>query len=144
MAPEMSPKRLLGLSWALLGLSCAILGLSWGCLGLSWGLSWAVLSTLEAALASLGAVLGRLGFSWGCLGLSWSCFGSESHLTNIPKNRNFEDPFAIPVWLRFRALWVSLGSLLGPPEALLGGLWTPKTLKNMFFSGFCKCSVLGL
>ena len=27
-----------------------------------------------------------------------------------------------------------LGSLLGPIEALLGGLWTPKTLKNLRFS----------
>ena len=26
-----------------------------------------------------------------------------------------------------------LGSLLGPLEALLGGLWTPKTLKNQWF-----------
>ena len=26
-----------------------------------------------------------------------------------------------------------LGSHLGPPEALLGGLWTPKTLKNQWF-----------
>ena len=26
-----------------------------------------------------------------------------------------------------------LGSLLGPLEALLGGLWTPKTLKNKLF-----------
>jgi hypothetical protein len=25
---------------------------------------------------------------------------------------------------------VLLGGLLGLPEALLGGLWTPKTLKN--------------
>ena len=30
----------------------------------------------------------------------------------------------------FGALWVPLGSLLGPLEALLGGLWTQKTLKN--------------
>ena len=26
-----------------------------------------------------------------------------------------------------------LGGLLGFPEALLGGLWTPKTLKNQLF-----------
>ena len=26
-----------------------------------------------------------------------------------------------------------LGSLLGPPKAFLGGLWTPKTLKNKWF-----------
>ena len=29
-----------------------------------------------------------------------------------------------------------LGSLLGPLEALLGGLWTPKTCKNCKF--FCQ------
>ena len=28
---------------------------------------------------------------------------------------------------------MSLGSRLGPPKALLGGLWTPKTLKNQWF-----------
>ena len=33
----------------------------------------------------------------------------------------------------FGALWVPLGSRLGPLEALLGGLWTPKTLKNLMF-----------
>ena len=26
-----------------------------------------------------------------------------------------------------------LGSLLGPPKAFLGGLWTPKTMKNIWF-----------
>ena len=26
-----------------------------------------------------------------------------------------------------------LGSLLGPPKALLGGLWTPKTFKHLMF-----------
>ena len=32
-----------------------------------------------------------------------------------------------------------LGSLLGPPKALLGGLWTPKTLKNFrFFKVFAN------
>ena len=30
-----------------------------------------------------------------------------------------------------------LGSLLGPPKAFLGGLWTPKTLKNnLYFKVF--------
>ena len=32
------------------------------------------------------------------------------------------------------ALQVTLGSLLGLPKALLGGLWTPKTLKNLMMS----------
>ena len=33
----------------------------------------------------------------------------------------------------FGAPWVPLGNLLGPLEALLGGLWTPKTLKKCRF-----------
>ena len=37
------------------------------------------------------------------------------------------------------ALQVPLGSLLGLPKALLGGLWTSKTLKNCrFFKVFRK------
>ena len=37
------------------------------------------------------------------------------------------------------ALQVPLGSLLGLPEPLLGGLWTPKTLQNWrFFMVFGK------
>ena len=47
-----------------------------------------------------------------------------------PKIDNFVVHFRIPFLLGFGALWVPLGSLLGPPKALLGGLWTPKTLKN--------------
>ena len=39
--------------------------------------------------------------------------------------------FWIPFFGGFGALWVPLGSPLGPPEALLGGLWTPKTFKNL-------------
>jgi hypothetical protein len=33
----------------------------------------------------------------------------------------------------FGALWVLLGRLLEPLEALLGGLWTPKTLNTLWF-----------
>ena len=37
-----------------------------------------------------------------------------------------------------------LGSRLGPPKALLGGLWTPKTLKNLgFFKVFGSFGVVG-
>ena len=36
----------------------------------------------------------------------------------------------IPFFRSVGALWVPLGSPLGPLEALLGGLWTPKTLKT--------------
>ena len=35
--------------------------------------------------------------------------------------------------LGFGALWVPLGSLLGPLEALLGGLWTQKRVKTTGF-----------
>ena len=39
----------------------------------------------------------------------------------------------------FGALELPFGSLEGPLEAVLGGLWTPKTLKNiMFFKVFHK------
>ena len=41
------------------------------------------------------------------------------------------------------ALWVPLRSFLRPPNALFGGLWTPKTLKNLwFFEVFAKASLL--
>ena len=36
-----------------------------------------------------------------------------------------------------------LGSRLGPPKALLGGLWTPKTLKNNGFLRFLQMQVFG-
>ena len=42
-------------------------------------------------------------------------------------------PLLDPFFLRFGALWVPLGSLLGPLEALLGGLWTQKPLKTVRF-----------
>ena len=57
----------------------------------------------------------------------------------------FWDPAWVPKWVKkllifgfnfrlffgaFGAPWVPLGSLLGPLEAFLGGLWTPKTLKQ--------------
>ena len=68
----------------------------------------------------------------------WSSFGSQNGPQNCPKMgptiAKFGVHFWIPFFGGFGALWVPLGSLLGPLEALLGGLWTPKTLKN---SGFC-------
>ena len=42
------------------------------------------------------------------------------------------------------ALWVSLGSLLGHLEALLGGLWTQKRVKNTCFLMVLKRLFLGL
>ena len=63
-------------------------------------------------------------------------FWSQLWLQNGPQNGrqidNFGVHFWIPFLLGFGALWVPLGSLLGHPKALLGGLWTPKTLKNVF------------
>ena len=55
--------------------------------------------------------------------------------------------FWIPFLLGFGALWVPLGSLLGPPKALLGGSCTPKTFKNWrFFKVFANAtfSVFGV
>ena len=51
----------------------------------------------------------------------------------LVKNFIFWFYFWIPFYGGFEALWVPLGSLLGPLEALWGGLWIPKTLKNLCF-----------
>ena len=48
----------------------------------------------------------------------------------VQKLLNLGSIFGSLFFKGFGALWVPLGSLLGPLEALLGGLWTPKTLKN--------------
>ena len=44
----------------------------------------------------------------------------------------------------FGALWVPLGSLLGPLEALLGGLWTQKRVKTKRFLRVLKRQFFGL
>ena len=46
--------------------------------------------------------------------------------------------------LGFGALWVPLGSLLGPLEALLGGLWTQKRVKTIGFLRVMKRVFFGL
>ena len=46
--------------------------------------------------------------------------------------------------LGFGALWVPLGSLLGPLEALLGGLWTQKRVKTLRFLRVLKRLFFGL
>ena len=79
----------------------------------------------------------------------WSPFGLQNGSQNGPKSgpkfAKFWAYFWIPFCWSFGALSVPLGSLLGLPEALLGCLWTPKTLKkHLVFQGFCKCSFLGL
>ena len=51
--------------------------------------------------------------------------------------------FIFSFFLGFGALWVPLGSLLGPLEALLGGLWTQKLEKNCGFLRFLKMQLFG-
>ena len=46
--------------------------------------------------------------------------------------------------LGFGGLWVPLGSLLGPLEALLGGLWTQKRVKTIRFLRVMKRQFFGL
>ena len=58
----------------------------------------------------------------------WPQNGPQNGPKMGPKIDNFGVHFWIPFLLGFGALWVPLGSLLGPPRALLGGLWTPKTI----------------
>ena len=64
----------------------------------------------------------------------WSQFWPQNGPQNGPKIGpkidNFGAHFWIPFLLGLGALRLPLGSLLGPPKALLGSLWTPKTLKN--------------
>ena len=71
----------------------------------------------------------------------WSSFGVGFGAKMVPKMV----PKSIPNWSKNRlktchafynhfgglgALQVPLGSLLGLPEPLLGGLWSPKTLRK--------------
>ena len=57
----------------------------------------------------------------------WPQNGPQNGPKIGPKINHFGVHFWIPFLLGFGALWVPLGSFLGPPKALLGGLWTPKT-----------------
>ena len=50
-----------------------------------------------------------------------------------PRTTKFGIHFWIPFLGSFGALWMPLGSLLELLEALLGSLWTPKTMKNLWF-----------
>ena len=45
----------------------------------------------------------------------------------IEKNIIMGSIFGTLLFEVLELFWVPLGSLLGAPEALLGGLWTPKT-----------------
>ena len=61
-----------------------------------------------------------------------------------PKFVNFWVQFWISFFWGFGALWVPLGSLLGPLEALLGGLWTQKRVKTKCFLRVMKRLFFGL
>ena len=56
----------------------------------------------------------------------WVKNGSQKCFKIGPKFVNFWVQFWIPFFGGFGALWVPLGSLLGPLEALLGGLKSEK------------------
>ena len=53
-------------------------------------------------------------------------------------------PFLDRFFWGFGALWVPLGSLLRPLEALLGGLWTQKRVKTIGFLRVMKRLFFGL
>ena len=61
-----------------------------------------------------------------------------------PKFVNFWVQFWTLFCWGFGALWVPLGSLLGPLEALLGGLWTQKRVKTKCFLMVLKRQFFGL
>ena len=68
--------------------------------------------------------------------------GSKHGLKNASTSAIFYVQILYLFFCVLAALWVPLGSLLGPPKALCGGLWTPKTLKNLwFFEVFAKASL---
>ena len=121
------------------------------------------LQLLMALLGSSWSVLGGFGSRMG----SPKVF--QNVIKSFSKNDQKRDQFWVPKWvpkklkteiaglrhflpgvlfcllfifsfsLGFGALWVPLGSLLGPLEALLGGLWTQKPQKNLrFFKVFEK------
>ena len=71
----------------------------------------------------------------------WPKNGPQNGPKISPKNNNLGGHFWIPFLLGLGALRLPLGSLLGPPKALLGSLWTPKTLKNcMVFKVFANAT----
>ena len=61
-----------------------------------------------------------------------------------PKFVNFWVQFWPLFFWGLGALWVPLGSLLGPLEALLGGLWTQKRVKTKCFLRVLKRQFFGL
>ena len=74
----------------------------------------------------MGALLGTI------LGFNFSLNRDRRAKANPTIDQMFQI-FFFSFSLGFGALWVPLGSLLGPLEALLGGLWTQKPLKTKVF-----------
>ena len=62
----------------------------------------------------------------------------------VPKFVKVLGPILDPFFGGFGALWVPLGSLLGPLETLLGGLWTQKGVKTKCFLMVLKRRFFGL
>ena len=126
------------------------------------------LQLLIALLGSSWSVLGGFGSRMG----SPKVF--QNVIKSFSKNYQKRDQFWVPRWvpknmkteiaglrhflpgilfcllfifsfsLGFGALWVPLGSLLGPLEALLGGLWTQKRVKTLGFLRVMKRLFFGL
>ena len=95
---------------------------------------------LEAILAVRGGAF--WGHFWGhfrdpFLAPFWSTFGLQNGPQNGPKTAPKLDFFGVYFWTSFLegfgALSGPSGSLLGSLEALLGGLWIPKTYKKCRF-----------
>ena len=77
----------------------------------------------------------------------WNSFGAQSGPQNgpriCPKLAKMLGPFVDRFFGGFGAPWVPLGSLLEPLEALLRGLWTPKTLRNCRFVEVLELQLFG-
>ena len=108
------------------------------------GLSWAVLPCRGDPFS--GHFWGHF---WGpFLTPFWSTFGLQNGPQNGPKTAPKLDFFEVYFWIPFLegfgALSGPSGCLLGSLEALLGGLWVPKTKKKIQgFLRFLKMSLFG-
>ena len=145
----------MGLSWPIFGLSWAILGPSWTILdhqiqgskndstqeGPSLYKNIQEMGVWICTLSDLDASCGSLkGRAWSSKsapfsGSFWSrlqpCNGARNSSQSCPKSGKICAHFRVPFFQAFGALQVHLGSLLGPFEAVLDGLGTSKTFKNL-------------